>query len=232
MTQFIDGRPLRTVPSSPLLRERLGGALARLDRELARFPEPAEHRPLLWDLWQADRVAPLLDDLAGLPDRAWLTECLDRFVADTRPRLAELRRRLVYNDLNADNVFIADDGVTIAGIIDFGDLVVTQLVNDVAIAMTSQLGPGEDPLGPALDLLRGFHDVTPLERQEVELLYELIRVRVATRLVISEWRARVHPENREYILRNTATAWAHAAVLPASAGPEIVRRLLRTCDLA
>ncbi len=232
LTQFMRGRLLRTVRSTPLLRENLGRMLARLGRELTHFAEPAERRELLWDLWQADRVRPLLDDLPDLPDRTWLVECLDRFASDTRPRLAELRQQLVHNDLSADNVFIADDGVTVSGIIDFGDAVVTQLVNDVAVAMTSQLTPNGDPLGPATDLLRGYHAVTPLETKEAELLYELIRVRIATRLIITEWRARVHPENRAYILRNTPLAWAQAAVLPARGRSKVSRRLLRTCDLA
>ena len=231
MTTFLEGRLLRDVPSTPALREALGRLLARLGRALATLPAPPAPRPLLWDLWQADRVTPMLDELGDLPDRPWLVDCLERFAADTRPRLAGLRRQLVHNDLSADNVFVARDGTTIAGIIDFGDVLVTQLVNDVAIAMTSQLDAGGDPLGRAADLLAGYHAVTPLTRAEVELLYDLVRVRVATRLVISEWRARTHPENRAYILRNTPLAWAQAAALPASGAGAASRRLLTACDL-
>jgi hydroxylysine kinase len=229
MTTFVEGRPLRVVPSTPVLRRELGRSLARLGRALETFPAPAEPRSLLWDLWQADAVRPMLDELAGLPDRGWVVDCLERFAVDTRPRLSRLRRQLVHNDLSADNVFVAGDGTTVAGIIDFGDVLVTQLVNDVAIAMTSQLDAGADPLGRAVDLLCGYHEVTPLRREEIELLYDLVRLRIATRLVISEWRALAHPENRAYILRNTRAAWTQAAALPVDAGPAVSRRLLAAC---
>ena len=134
MTTFLDGRPLRSVPSSRALRENLGRALARLAVALRSFEHPQAGRELLWDLQHADKMWPLLDELDGLPHRELLTSCLERFEADVRPRLSSLRTQPVHNDFNGDNVLVADDATTVTGVIDFGDMVVTHVVSDLAVA--------------------------------------------------------------------------------------------------
>ena len=156
MTSFLAGRILRDVPTSARLRENLGRMLARLGQELTDFEHPAGSRPLLWDLWQADQVRLLLDDLDPLEGRELLVECLDHFEAEGRPRLARLRRQMIHNDMSGDNVLVADDDVTVAGILDFGDAVVTQLVNDVAVIATNLLAEGDDPLAPVSRLRPGI----------------------------------------------------------------------------
>lgn len=231
LTSYLDGRILKTVPSRPPLRANLGRVLGRLGQELKHFRHLSASRPLLWDLSQADQLRPLLDDLDGRVDREVLLACLDWFDADTLPRLAQLRRQIVHNDLSADNVLIADDGVNVVGIIDFGDVVATQLINDVAVAVTNQLGDGDDPMGPALDVVRGFHSVEPLTRPELELLYDLVRLRTVTRIIISEWWSLHNPDNRAYIMQYTARAWVQLRNLPTSAAPTVSHRLITACQL-
>ena len=85
----------------------------------------------------------------------------------------------------------------------------TALVNDVAIAATQQLSDDADLLGPALDLIAGYHATTPLTAGELGLLPDLILARIVARIVISEWRAERFPENSQYVLRNTPRAWEH-----------------------
>lgn len=229
MTTFLDGRTLRSVPSSRALRENLGRTLARLALALRTFEHPEARRELLWDVQHADRMWPLLGELEALADRELLASCLERFEAEVRPRLASLRMQPVHNDFNGDNVLVADDGTTVSGVIDFGDMVVTQVVNDVAVAASVQLGDGDDPIAPAIDVIRGYHEVVPLAEHELELLYDLIRTRTAMHIVITEWRSSVFPENRAYIMRRTARAWACLQRLPASAAPEVGRRLIDAC---
>jgi len=116
----------------------------------------------------------------------------------------------------------------VAGVIDFGDVTVTALVNDVAIAAAYQLS-GDDLIGPALDLISGYHATTPLTADELNLLPELIGARILARIVISEWRATRFPENRTYILRNTPRAWEHLDRLQGIRADEITERIHRAC---
>ena len=124
-----------------------------------------------------------------------------------------------------DNTLISADGHRVSGIIDFGDVTVTALVNDVAIAVANLLADDADPFGPALDFIAGYHATTPLTTTELNLLPDLILGRVVARIIISEWRAERFPENRAYVLRNTPRAWEHLHRLLSIASEQTAARI-------
>ena len=205
---YLDGRLLRSVSTNQPLRRTLGVTLAELGRALRDFDDPLVHRPLLWDLAQLPQLRSLLGPpLAG--KQGLVGEQLSRLAVGLPPRLAAQRAQLAHNDFSPDNTLISADASRVCGIIDFGDVTVTALVNDVAIAATYQLGDEADLLAPALDLIAGYHATTPLTAGELDLLPDLILARIVARIVISEWRAERFPENSQYVLRNTPRAWEH-----------------------
>ena len=224
---YLDGRLLKTVPTDPPLRRAMGGTLAELGQALRGFDDPLVHRPLLWDLAQLPQLRPLADERPPGPRTDLLTTQLARLVAETTPRLAAQRTQLLHNDFSPDNALISAGGDRVSGIIDFGDVTVTALVNDVAIAAAYQLGgdDGSDLLTPALDLIAGYHAVTPLTADELALLPDLILGRVVARIIISEWRAERFPENRAYVLRNTPRAWLQLDRLLSIPGEETAARI-------
>ena len=199
---YLDGRLLRSVAADRPLRRALGGTLAELGRALRGFDDPLVHRPLLWDLAQLPRLRPCSQNGPLAP---WSGSSS---AGSRRPaaRLAGQRTQLVHNDFSPDNTLISADGSRAGGIIDFGDVTVTALVNDLAIAVANMLGDGPDPFGPGLDLIAGYHAVTPLTAAELSLLPDLVLGRVVARIIISEWRAERFGDNRAYILRNTPRA--------------------------
>ena len=204
---YLDGRLLRSVTTDQPLRRALGVTLAELGRALRDFDDPLVHRPLLWDLAQLPRLRPLVAERPPGPRTSLITEQLARLTAEVSPRLAAQRTQLVHNDFSPDNTLITADGGRVGGIIDFGDVTVTALVNDVALAVANQLGDDADLLAPALDLIAGYHATTPLTAEELGLLPDLILGRIVARIIISEWRAERFPQNRAYVLRNTPRAW-------------------------
>ena len=222
---YLDGQLLRSVTTDPPLRRAMGATLAELGRALRGFDDPLVHRPLLWDLAQLPRLRPLVAERSPGPRTTLLDEQLGRLTAGTSPRLAAQRTQLVHNDFSPDNALISADGRRVCGIIDFGDATVTALVNDLAIAVANQLGDDADPLGPALDLIAGYHAVTPLTEAELDLLPELVLGRVVARIIISEWRAERFPENRAYVLRNTPRAWEHLHRLLSIPGKQTAARI-------
>ncbi|HEY2267516.1 MAG TPA: phosphotransferase [Streptosporangiaceae bacterium] len=203
---YLDGRLLRSVTTDPPLRRAMGATLAELGRALRGFDDPLVHRPLLWDLAQLPQLRPLAAERPPGPRTDLLTAQLTRLTAETLPQLAAQRTQLLHNDFSPDNTLISADGRQVSGIIDFGDVTVTALINDIAIAVANLIAD-DDPLGPGLDLVAGYHAVTPLTAAELALLPDLILARVVARIVISEWRAERFPENRAYVLRNTPRAW-------------------------
>jgi Ser/Thr protein kinase RdoA (MazF antagonist) len=239
VTTYLDGQLLRSVPTSPALRRGLGATLAALGRALRDFDDPLASRPLLWDLAQLPQLRSLVAELPPGEATDRLGQQLARFTAEVAPRLARQRTQLVHNDFSPDNVLIGPeasagpdvgpDASAVCGIIDFGDVTVTALVNDVAIAAAYQLGAGPGFLESAVDLISGYHATTPLTADELDLLPDLMLARILARIVISEWRAARFPENRAYILRNTPRAWDHLGRLLAIPADELTARIHEAC---
>jgi hydroxylysine kinase len=222
---YLDGRLLRSVATDRPLRRTLGGTLAELGRALRGFDDPQVRRPLLWDLAQLPQLRSLVAERPPGPRTSLITEQFGRLTTEVSPRLAALRAQLVHNDFSPDNTLITADGSRVGGIIDFGDVTVTALVNDVAIAVANLLTDEPDPFGPALDFITGYHATTPLTTAELNLLPDLILGRVVARIIISEWRAERFPENRAYVLRNTPRAWEHLHRLLSIPGEHTAARI-------
>ena len=154
---YLDGRLLRSVATDRPLRRALGGTLAELGRALRGFDDPLVHRPLLWDLAQLPQLRSLVAERPPGPRTSLITEQFGRLTAEVPPRLAAQRAQLVHNDFSPDNTLITADGSRVGGIIDFGDVTVTALVNDVAIAVANLLTDERRPVRPGA----GFHRRLP-----------------------------------------------------------------------
>jgi Ser/Thr protein kinase RdoA (MazF antagonist) len=185
----------------------MGETLAALGKALAGFEHPASDYPLLWDIKQAAGLCELLDTVTDAALQRVLERHLDTFTSKVQPRLAALRWQVIHNDLNPGNVlFREDDHDEIAGIIDFGDMMRSPLVIDVAVACAYLCRRDDGSLADMLEFLRGYNRVTPLTQEEFELLPYLVTIRNVTTIVISHWRASMYPENRAYILRSADRA--------------------------
>lgn len=232
MTSYLEGPTLGSRPASAALRRDIGGTLARLDQALRPFAHPGADRTHLWDLQNFGQLRPLLAQLPGqLADedqRAALASCLDRFEARVLPRLADpaTRRQVIHTDFHGDNLLVDADRVT--GVLDFGDSLAGPVAMDVGVAACYQFGAdaGTDPLIPALDVIAGYHAVDPLGPGDPALISEFMLLRLAARIIVSQWNAAREPANREYLLRRTPQAAAHFAALRAI-GPDAVANRIR-----
>jgi Ser/Thr protein kinase RdoA (MazF antagonist) len=205
LLSFIPGAPLAAVPVLDRHPAALGSLLARLDRALEGFTHEAADRKLQWDLSHAAELRSLLPHVEDPHLRDMAERVIEDFSTIALPLLPSLRRQVIHNDLNPHNVIVGNDG-RIAGIIDFGDMVRAALVNDLATAASYQAGRGPAPLGGALSMIAAYHAAHPLAPEEIELLPLLIATRTVLTVVITAWRASLYPENRDYILRNVASA--------------------------
>jgi Ser/Thr protein kinase RdoA (MazF antagonist) len=227
LTTFVDGHALCAVPTSRELRTNLGRTLAEVGRALRSFSHPAAAAPMLWDIARLPELRGVIEEIDDGDKRARLLTIVDHFQLRTAPALRGLRSQAVHNDFSGDNVLIGENGVTVTGVLDFGDMVSTQLVNDVAVAAAYQLSDGPDPTDTAADVVNGYHQITPLDDTERVLLFDLIIARMATRLALTEWRALRVPDNRRYILRNTPRSWRQLDSLLAASRNDFQNRISR-----
>ncbi|MDP3262818.1 MAG: phosphotransferase [Tabrizicola sp.] len=205
---WLDGIPLHAAPKSPAQRRAVGHALARLTAALTDFTHPAADHILLWDIKQTPRIAPLLAAITDPALRAEATAFVTRFTTEIAPELAALPSQIVHADFNPHNLLTdAADPTRITGILDFGDMVRTPRICDLATAASYQID-AKAPLDSLADLLHGYTATLPLTEPELNLLFDLVTARMVTTLAITSWRAARYPENAPYILRNQPSAIA------------------------
>lgn len=200
VVSFVAGMPLADrLPSATLCRN-MGIFLARLGRALEDFTHPASNHSLLWDMQQASAVRRLLQYLPSQWLSVLVEETLGEYEALALPLFSTLRTQVIHNDLNPDNVLINPQNADeVVGVIDFGDMLRAPLVIDVAIA-ASYLRPLDgNPLALIAEFVAAYHSVVPLTRAEIDILFTLIKTRLATSIAILYWRAAQQKKNDLYL---------------------------------
>ncbi len=211
MLRFLPGVLLAEAhPHSAQMLQHLGGTLGRLNAALAGFDHPGAHREFLWDLTAADRIIDTYRGAVGGALRGSLIEYVRRLYDDlVQPVLRELRRSVIYNDANDHNVLLAGDPTEprhVAGLIDFGDIVYSATVCDLAVAVAYSMLGKTDPLAAAAQVTSGFHRAFPLDDTEMALVYPLALARLTMSVCISASRAADHPDD-DYLQVSAEPAW-------------------------
>lgn len=223
LLSYLDGIPAKGTARSGPQRVALGTALAELDLALRGFSHSAASHDLLWNVAHAERLAHLLDEIVDAPHRRLAEHFMRRFIAETLPRLADIRAQVIHNDFHLHNILVdADDPDRVTGIIDFGDLVHAPLVGEVATAAAYHMTEADDPLAAAAEFIGAFHAVLPLLPEEQEIVADLMATRHLITVLISGWRSRRYPENYAYIMRHNPASW-DALHLMADLSPDRVR---------
>lgn len=205
LLSFLGGELLyRTQPSSAQ-HIAVGKMSARLSQGLESYRPVVPAQTLLWDISQFLNLRPLADSVAA-ERRPLIDAVIAEFGDSVLPRRDKLPRQVIHNDFNPYNILTDHrDAAVISGVIDFGDMVEAARVNDLAVALAYHLA-GPAPQIALSDIMRGYASVQRLNERELELLPYLVRARLATTVIVTEWRAAALPANRAYIMRNHPTA--------------------------
>jgi Ser/Thr protein kinase RdoA (MazF antagonist) len=193
LVRYLPGVPLAEVkPHSPALLHDLGRKLGQLAHALADFDHPAVHRDFHWDLANGNRV---INEFGELIDNANLRELVFKCRFDPE---TSLRRSVIHGDANDYNVLVDPQSLTIAGLLDFGDMVYSYTVGDLAIAIAYVVLDHSDPRAAAAHVVHGYRSEVVLLDDEREALWKLVLLRLAMSVCIAAYQLRQRPEN-EYL---------------------------------
>jgi len=232
---YLPGKPLAAVnPHSDDLLFSLGSFMGRIGQALKNFDHPATRREFHWDLARCgDVVAAGIDELEPGPRRDMVSRLLDRYRRSIQPRLADLRTSVIHSDANDYNVLASPYGRwghRVSGLIDFGDMVHSQTVNELAIACAYAIMGKVDPLAAGCRVIAGYHQALPLADVELAVLFDLICMRLCTSVCHSARQSRLAPDN-DYLLISQQSAWTLLGQL-AAVSPVFANALFRdACGL-
>ena len=188
LVTWLPGVPLGTLRQQPAaLLADLGRCLGSLDRALADFDHPALHRQFHWDLAGAPEI--VARSLPAVPDlelRRAISRDLDRLITRLLPRSPMLRQSIVHNDANDYNVLVSaasPDEMRVSGLIDFGDMLYSYTIADLAVAAAYAALDKPDPIAAVVPIVREYHAQYPLVDDEIHVVFDLMKLRLYLSIV-------------------------------------------------
>ena len=183
--------------------------LGSMDKTLADFHHPAAHRYWQWDLQHACDLNRSTKYIANAGRRSLAEYFLLQFEMNVKPVSLDIRSSIIQNDANDHNVLAGGSSAgesKITGIIDFGDMVYSCTVFELAIAIAYVMLGKDDPLAAAGPVVRGYHEVYPLTDAEVDVLFYSICARLASSVIISAYQQYLRP-GEPYLSISEQPAW-------------------------
>ncbi len=193
-------------PHNDELLYSLGRETAKLCKALKGFEHPMKMRDFEWDIAQSHWTYNYLHLFQK--EKLQIVQYFQQQFSNCQLVYNSLRKSVVHNDANDNNIIVTDDLLkpSVYGIIDYGDAVYTQLINDLAITIAYAVMNKTHVLEAAIPIVKGFHTVYSLSEEELSVLYTL----VAMRLIISVTKSAINKEkepDNTYLIISENAAW-------------------------
>ena len=168
---WISGRLWNHVnPHTEALRYELGTLCGTLSTALLDFDHPFAHREFEWDIATGLWVKEYLE-LFDTAEQNLIQVFISQF-EEVQTEYNQLHKSTVHNDANDFNILVSEDvfNPKLEGLIDFGDAIYTQTINDLAICCSYAIMGFEDPLEASLAIVEGYYKSFPLEEEALQYL--------------------------------------------------------------
>ena len=207
LLSWIPGRIWNQVnPHTENLRYELGFTCGTLSKFLNDFDHDFAHRTFEWDiakgLWTKEYL-----NLFESKDQKLILNMINLF-EKIHPEYHSLQKSIVHNDANNFNCIVSESVFNpgVIGLIDYGDAIYTQVINDLAISCCYAIMDFEDPLQASLSIVKGYNQAFSIEEEALACLYVCIGIR----LIISVTKSRINklkePKNT-YLQISEKSAW-------------------------
>ena len=193
LVHYLPGVPLGEIkPQSNELLRDLGRKLGQLDRALVDFDHPAIHRDFHWDLANGNRI---LSEFGALVKDESVRELVSQYRVDIKN---DLRRSAIHGDANDYNVLVDPERMTVVGLIDFGDMVYSYTVGNLAVALAYVVLDKSDQLEATRAVVEGYTSEFALTEDELNALWPLVLMRLCMSVCLAAYQQQQRPEN-EYL---------------------------------
>ena len=196
------------LPQSLDLIYHLGQSVGAMDKALQDFKHSSLQRQFKWDLSTAQWVGDELSVITEDTKREVIADIVSQY-QQLQPQLLELERGAIHNDVNDYNILVSGsltEAARVTGLIDLGDMCAGPRICNLAIT-AAYVVLGQDQPEQALEsLVKGYHSEYPITAAELEMLWPLLRMRLAVSVVISTLVSKEKPDD-PYVLISQKPAW-------------------------
>lgn len=203
---YLEGTFLGDLPfTDESLLNSFGILLGKMNATLLSHRSPhIEARNLNWDNQHALMNEDLMKYISDHSQRRLVEYFFQQFKEVVSPHQYKLRKAIIQGDANDWNILTQNGEVS--GLIDFGDIAYSWLINELAVALPYALFGKEDPIAAACQIIKTYHQQLPLEEKELSVLYYLIATRLCVSVVNSALTKTQQPDN-QYITISEKPAW-------------------------
>lgn len=195
-------------PHSANLLHDVGEKVGAMDKALSDFTHPSLQRSFKWNLTESLWIAQELHALKAPQKRAVVETIVAEF-QDIKSALDEFPNVAIHNDVNDYNVLV--DGTLghvacISGLIDLGDICASPRICDLAITCAYMVLGHPSPETALCAVVAGYHAANPLKVAEIDLIWPLLRMRLAVSVVNSTLMSIEKPDD-PYVVISQRPAW-------------------------
>lgn len=165
------------LPNSPELCEELGRKMAKMTLVLQEFTSPISiKKDAQWNTTDVAWVYDELDNIENEEDRDIIRHFLIYYKEQIFPNLVDLRDGIIHNNANTHNIVVEreKEKAKVAALIDFGDMLESKIVCELAVCCAYISMPYPNPLEIAAHIVKGFHAVLPLNDAEIRAIFPLM----------------------------------------------------------
>ena len=196
INSWIEGRLWSKInPITNNLRFELGKEAALITKKLKNFKSDFANSEMQWDISNSLWTKQYSKFIKRSSERKIIKSFQNKF-EEKLTKFKKLRKSFIHNDVNDNNIIVSNSlyNPKINGIIDLGDSINTQIINDVAVTCVYAMMKCENPLEAGVNVVKGYNSVFKLEEDEIEFLY----LAIAMRLIISITKSSINKiENKE-----------------------------------
>ncbi|MBL8046929.1 MAG: phosphotransferase, partial [Anaerolineales bacterium] len=208
---YLPGDVLAKVNTRPAhLLESIGQVAGTFCLHLADFTHPAADRVLQWDLQVAQQVIDGFIKYVAPERRSVIEHFRQRFVRHAEPLLPSLRRSIIHGDLTSYNLLVQRSAAgrhTVSGIVDFGDVLRSYTVGELVVAVAeSIINSVPNALPAAARTVKAFHQVFPLQENELATLFHFMCLRMCVTACSSSQQLHLVPDNA-YVAQLSQLDW-------------------------
>ena len=204
---WVDGRLYSSVyPKTESLRTSLGRTCGKMLKSLIGFNHNYASREFHWDIAQWEWTKEHLG-LFNKNEKETIQFFYPKFEAIKSDYLS-FRKSVIHNDANDNNVLVNTDykNPEVISVIDYGDAILSQSINDIAVTSAYALMGLENPNSALISIVTAYHSEFSLEEKEIEAIYTLIALRLIISLTKSAINKSENPENA-YLQISVKAAW-------------------------